>query len=531
MTPETSIYEFAKQGLEKFPDKTALWFYGRSISYRELFGRIDCAAEQLAGLGVGRNTVVTVRLSNCPQTIIAVYAIAKLGGICNMVHALLPAESLKSDMTFTESRILITGNHISDGDSIEFADKLLYVDISRDMGHLSRIGYKLLNGRRYPARAIPFEQDVQRTVREYPFPESLSDVCGVYMHSSGSTGEPKTVMLSHVALNNWVEITRVYFRGTDISKQICLSALPYFHALGFQMDMHRVISCGGTLVLMARWNARQAVKFIKRHRITVLAGVPAMCRSLMAQKDFSGDRIYQLRGCFIGGEKMDRSLKVAMDERLNAGDVPCVYEGYGLTETASACAVLEKDHYHIDASGYPQYGITCMVLTETGELLEEGEGEIVIGGNCLMMGYLKDPVATEQAFIYRKGQRLLRTGDYGRVDQNGLIYIKDRIKNTIVRNGNNIFPIEVESVIRSVEGVSDVCVIGLPDAERGTQLVCACIVSDGRKKEEEIKERIESECKRILPPVSIPTRYVFLEELPKNHVGKIDRKILEHMTL
>ena len=168
-----------------------------------------------------------------------------------------------------------------------------------------------------------------------------------------------------------------------------------------------------------------------------------------------------------------------------------------------------------------------MVLHEDGTLHAEGTGEFVICGNCLMMGYLKDPAGTENAGLVWKGQRYFRTGDWGRIDQDGLIYYIERIKNTIIRKGNNIFPMEIEAVVRTVEGVCDVCVIGLPDAASQTELVCACVVPDKGVNEAELRKNMESACKRVLPPISWPAKYVFLKELPKNHMAKIDRKMLK----
>jgi len=144
----------------------------------------------------------------------------------------------------------------------------------------------------------------------------------------------------------------------------------------------------------------------------------------------------------------------------------------------------------------------------------------------LMMGYLNDPSATAEAFVEWNGQRFLRTGDYGRIDEEGLIYFIERLKNTIVRKGNNIFPVEVENVIRRVNGVSEVCVIGLPDVGNDTQLVCACIVPKKGANEAKLRRNIETECKRALPPISRPSRYVFLPDLPKTPIGKIDRRTL-----
>lgn len=528
MNTQTGIYEYAKQGMSRWADRNAIFFYGRSLTYRQLFQEIDAAAERLAALGVGRGTVVTVHLPNCPQAIMAIYAIAKLGAVCNMVHALLPAEGLRKTMEFTESSILITGSHFPDCERLDFPRCILHVDLSAFMGRVYQIGYRLKNHNRCPGNSIPFEVK-QKTIIELPKQKNLKDECCLYMHSSGSTGMPKTVMLSHAALNHGVEMTRRYFSGVDLTKHVCLSVLPFFHALGFQMDLHRVLSCGGTLVMMSRWDGKKATQFIKKYKVTVMVGVPVMYRDLAERKAFSGPRVQQLRECFVGGERVGAELKHKLDQKLNSENTPCLLEGYGLTETASVCAVLGKGHYNIDACGYPMHGVTAMLRQEDGSLLETGEGELVFGAKSLMMGYLKDPEETKRVFIEWNGERLIRTGDYGRIDNEGLIYFHDRIKNTIVRKGNNIFPVEVESVIRMENGVKEVCVIGLTDETAGTEIVCACVVAQPNTEEKTLTAALKRRCEAYLPMVAVPSRVVFLQELPKNQMGKIDRRSLKQM--
>ena len=146
-----------------------------------------------------------------------------------------------------------------------------------------------------------------------------------------------------------------------------------------------------------------------------------------------------------------------------------------------------------------------------------------------MMGYLNDLEETRRVFIEWNGQKLIRTGDYGRIDSEGLIYFYDRIKNTIVRKGNNIFPFEVESVIHTVKGIKEVCVIGLPDETEGTDIVCACIVAQPDTEEKSLSAALKKRCEDCLPKVAVPSKVVFLQELPKNQMGKIDRQSLKQM--
>lgn len=528
MTTETSIYDYAQKGLEKDPDKTALWFYGRALSYRELFSGVDDVAEQLSSLGIGPGSVVTIHLPNCPQTVMAIYAVAKLGGISNMVHALLPTEGLRKNMAFTESKMLITGNHVRLQET-DFADIVLNVNIARYMGLTWKLGYSLKAGISKPKGSVEFGAMQKNKKTGETDQTKFAKTCAVYMHSSGSTGDPKTVMLSHTALNNWVEKTKHYFQHEEVDKQVFLSVLPYFHASGFQMDMHRVLNCGGTLVLMSRWDVKTAIRLIKKHSVTALSGVPAICRSLLEQEAFSGPRIKQLRNCYIGGEKMDALLKQKMEAHMGIEDGPHVFEGYGLTETSSAIAVVEREHYHIEASGYPQRGVICMVRQEDGTLSEQGHGEFVIGADCLMMGYLKDPKATEQTFIEWNGQKMLRTGDYGYIDETGLLFFEERIKNVIVKKGNNIFPHEIETIIRGISGIADVCVFGISDNDN--QKICAVVVPSTDVPKSQFESRIIEECERQLPRISVPEKIIFTEHLPKTQTGKIDIQLLRKKIL
>ena len=519
-TTETGIYEYAKQGLALSPDKTAIWFYGKSITYRELFEKIDNVADHLYALGVREGTVVTIHLPNCPQAVMAIYAVAKLGGICNMVHALIPAKGLKEDMEFAESRFLITYQ----ANCAEIAEECLLVDVSYHMGVVFRTGYRLKNSRS-KTDCLKFETTETSCSRKAVIPpsESLSGKCIFYLHSSGTTDSPKTVMHCHRAINNKVSQIQVYLRNSPTVGETLLEIFPLFHSAGLVMDLHHYISGGGTLVMMAKWDVRLAVRFIKKYDVTMLIAVPRIYQDLLRESSFQNTKIHH---AFVAGDYTDAELKRAFNARVNRDS--CLYEGYGMTETVTACFCCGLEHDNLEASGYPLQFCRAALLLPDGTIKNVGKGELLISSNSLMMGYLNDKEATDAAFIEFDGEKWFRSGDMGAIDEEGYVYYIERIKNTIIHNGYNVYPAEVEKVIRSVHGVKDVCVVGVWNKDKNTQQICAYVIAD-KNSNMVTEEEIMTACRQTLPRYAFPHWIRFIDSFPRNRMAKVDRKALEQL--
>ena len=522
MKPETSIYEFAKQGLALSANKTAIWFYSKSITYKELFRKIDNVADNLYALGVRQGTVVTIHLPNCPQAVMAVYAVAKLGGICSMVHALTPPEGLRENMGFTKSDFLIT-HRLDCGCGIK---NVVYVDISHHMGLAARVGCRIKNKGRAHQNVLKFERMEDRCLQKVPTLEQvkLATECVVYLHSSGSTGKPKTILLSHSALNHCVANTADFFEKGDMKEQVSLGVLPLFHGFGLAMDVHRNISFGSQLVLLPRWNAKTAVKLIKRHKVTLMVGVPTMYYALLNEPEFNGRRIIQLSKCYVGGDNVKPELIQAFDQRV--GQKRCMFTGFGLTEATTTNCVNTYLHDKKHSCGYPVRNTLIAVEDEAGVPSRFGEGELVISSKTLMMGYLDDQEETERVLFQAEGRTWVRTGDHVIIDEDGFLFFKSRLKNIIIHNGYNIYPEQIEEVIRKVYGVEQVCVIGVVDERLQTQNIRAVVVLTPDVLPETMEVSIREECLRMLPRYAVPQQILFVQNLPQNAMGKIDRKAL-----
>lgn len=509
MTTETSIYEYARRGLEISKGKTAIWFCGKDISFLELFSRIDNMAELLSEFGVHQGSVVTIHLPNSPQTVISFYAVAKLGGICNMVHAQTPVHGVRDLMTFSDSSFLIT--YVPECTKI--SNKTILVDVFCS-GEFQSLHWPPLSLDR------PIEETCCNNAN-FPLQDSLAQRCAVYLHSSGSTGSPKTIMLSHSALNNCAENTSDMFEDNDMADHVALGVLPLFHGFGLVMDVHRNISFGSKLVQMLRWNTKEAIQLIKEHQVTALVGVPAMYHALLGDPDFSGKGIAQLLRCCIGGDNVTQELVEQFDARIGAKRRTLV--GYGLTEATTTNLVNSSLHYKLGSCGYPMRNTLIAIIDDTGNITDFGTGELIISSKTLMMGYLKDPEGTKQAFIFRDGKKWVRTGDRVKIDADGFVFFFDRLKNVINHKGYNIYPAQVEASIKCTPGVQDVCVLGVLNESLHTQDIRALVILEPGKDPACMESLIKQVCQKTLPLYSIPKEIRFVSAFPQNKAGKRDR--------
>ncbi|MBQ6999508.1 MAG: acyl--CoA ligase [Oscillospiraceae bacterium] len=522
MTEETSIYEYARQGLSLSGNGPALWFYGKQVSYESLFEKIDRVAGNLYDRGVRQGTVVTIHLPNCPQAVMAIYAVAKLGGICNMVHPLTPVAALRENLCFTESQWLIT----SAPDCLGSAEQEFFVDLSCYMGLPVRTLWRLKHKPQTHSAAVPFGLLERRaaSLGEYPEGSLLAEMPAVYLHSSGTTGKPKTILLSHSALNHCAANTADFFENGDMQKQVSLGVLPLFHGFGLAMDVHRNLCFGSQLVQLPKWNARQAVKLIKKYKITLMVGVPAMFYGLLNEPEFRGKGISQLAKCYVGGDTVKPELVKAFDDRIGGGHH--MFQGFGLTEATTTNCVNTYRHYKVGSAGYPVRNTVIAVRNADGSLSPAGEGELVISSKSLMMGYLRDPQATKDTLFYAQGRLWTRTGDQALIDEEGFLHFQRRIKNIIIRNGYNIYPEQLEAVIRTVPGVLDVCAVGVEEEALHTQKIRAVVIPSAEAETADLEQHIREICLERLPRYAVPGEIVFMSAFPQNAMGKIDRKEL-----
>ncbi|MCR5665055.1 MAG: acyl--CoA ligase [Oscillospiraceae bacterium] len=496
MTTETSIYEYAKAGAMIDPQKIAIWFYGQPITYSELFEKIDNLADHLYALGVREGTVVTIHLPNCPQAVMAIYAVAKLGGICSMVHPQIPSASLMDSIAITNSKVLFT--YLLDS----YALKGITI-------HVNPVAYMTME-------EDGFSELLREEVNKAIFPDqsSLANSCAVFFSSSGTTGRPKTVMHCHAALNREVKKIKEFYEIDDLRNEVLIGIFPLFHCAGFAANMHLTLSSGAELVPMIKWDIDQAVSLITARKVTYVSGVPKIFETLLQKVDFCQ---IHFRVCVVAGEGVPQELKRAYVRTAGV----TLLEGYGMTENVSAgCSETRFDSEPIGMIPFP--GCRFAVLTNDRQILAEGEGELLLLSDTMMLGYLNE---SKTPFLCdNDGNKWFCSGDYGRIEQSGRVRFIRRIKNVIVRNGYNIYPEEIEDITREVEGVDDVCVIGTEEKQ-----IVAFVVMSKDDESSLAEKKIRQSWAERLPRYATPQIIRFITSIPRNAVEKIDRKTLEAM--
>jgi long-chain acyl-CoA synthetase len=537
--PDKTMYEMVRDAARRFPEAIAWDFMGRRSTYTRLLADIDRAADALAARGLKAGETVTVCLPNCPQAVIAFYALNKLGVKAAMIHPLSAPTEIDFYLTETASVWAIT----LDAFYHNFAPVLgrskvktvLLARIGDFLPPVTRLGFFLTSGRKIrkpPADPrILWWQDFLAAPR--PVPEAAADLraddCAVILFSGGTSGAPKGIMLSSRNFNALGLQTAT--QGPMEPGDTILSILPMFHGFGLGVCIHTFLIGGGRCVLVPRFTSASVAKLIKRERPQYMAGVPTLYEALVRDKTLATADLSCLKRAYAGGDKLPRSVKERFETlvRERGGTSPLL-EGYGLTESVTACIVTPKNHFREGSVGIPYPDMLAkIVLPGTREEAAAGaDGELCVAGPTLMLGYLNSPEATAAALQkHADGRVWLHTGDICSMDADGFVYFKLRLKRIIKVSGVSVSPVQVEEALEMHPEVALSCVIGVPDPYKIQKVKAFVVLKDaalaGAGKAAELIEH----CRGHLITWSIPAEIEFRESLPLTRVGKVAYSELE----
>lgn len=515
MTLYESFYKCAKEN----PQKTAIVFYGKKIKFRSLLQYVNKAANGLSRF-VKKDDVVTLCVPNSPSAAIAFYAVNKLGAVANLVHPLIKKDALRTCMQKVKSKVLITYDSYegkNDFDCVTFVSASDFF-----MPFFAALYYKRAFGKKIGAfdKSKKFE-----SLLSYPALEATESpsYASVFLPSGGTTGEPKVIMHGGDAFNGLCDYADFFLSEPLKNYEAMYSVLPIFHGFGLCMNMHMCMTKGITNVMTLKFNPKSMAKDIKKYKIGILTGVPAMFNKLLACKEFLRADLSSVKDCFVGGDSASNELVDRFNRQLKAGGSTAkLHVGYGLTETVTVCAVTTAKYDKNGSAGYP-LPCTEMAITDGEKILPKGEiGELVLRTPLLMLGYY----GTDQKPIRVIGDKeWLFTGDMCYIDDDGYLFFKQRIKNMLKVSGVPVFPSEIENVVTKIKGVKNAAAIGVPDEQKG-EAVKLFVEKSDEISESELKETILSECKAKLITYAVPKQIEFCV-LPLNAIGKVDRKLLK----
>ncbi|MBD3205455.1 AMP-binding protein [Candidatus Bathyarchaeota archaeon] len=529
--PEMPLYEFWANSTRKFPDRDALIYLGARYSYSELWEQIQSLARHLKSLGIEKGDRVGLILPNCPQFIIAYYSVILVGATVVAVNPLMTVGEIERQVNSTECKILIILDRLLDRLPEKYPELIVARGAYFAPPLLRLLGFLRHRKKDIPKGAILFEDLTRGPKLAEPAGIDPKDDVAMIMFTSGTTGQPKGVMLSHYALMANALQSYYWLRGWGYSSKpqsdgypIILCAMPFFHSYGLVV-LNEAVSFGCTMVLVPKPTAVSILEAIQKYKITHAPLIPRMIKEMLLHPDIEDYDLSSLTTASSGGAPIQEEDMKKLEELANVR----LYQGYGLTEagpSVSASTVLGAPNYLSVGLPYPDTEVKIMDL-QIGEVeMPPGEiGEVVVKGPQLMKGYWKDPDTTTE--LIKDGW--LHTGDTGYLDENGHLYIVGRNSEGILARGHRVWPTEVEEVLNSHPKVEKSVAFGVPDPLRcSTDIRAGVKLVEGIEPSPNVEEELLSFCYDELEEYQVPAKISFWEDIPTTPMGKIDRaQILE----
>ena len=540
-----TMYDAVAATAEKYPTNTAFYFMGTATTYRQMIININKCARSLRTIGVRENDRVTIALPNCPQAIYMFYAVNLVGAVANMIHPLSAEKEIENYLNMSNSTTVVTLDQFyGKFEAVRPNTNVVNVILARIRDELSqplKTGYMLTEGRKIEkipdnAPVIQWEQFIRlgnscfwnyRTQR-------ASDDLAVILYSGGTTGTTKGIMLSNTnfnALGTQVIAANPMFRPGDKM----LSAMPMFHGFGLGVCIHTMLSQGGTCILVPRFTAKSYAKLITKYGCNFIAGVPTLYEALVRLDVMEKANLSSLKGVFSGGDSLSVELKKKFDKFLYDHHASIqIREGYGTTECVTASCLTPPTMHKEGSIGVP-FPDTYYKIVKPGtdeELPYGEEGEILLAGPTVMMGYMDMPEETAATLrTHDDGLTWVYTGDLGSMDDEGFIYFKGRAKRMIITSGYNVYPAQMENIFDANELVHMSCVIGVPDPYKMQKVKVFVMLAPGVPATEETREELFAYARKNVAKYAMPYDIEFRTELPKTLVGKVAYRILEEEEL
>ena len=542
---EGSMFDKVKEIADQYPNYIAFDFMSKPTTYKKMVEEIENCAKALKTIGVREGDRVTIALPNCPQAIYMFYAVNLIGGICNMIHPLSAEKEIEFYLNASKSVTAITLDQFyhkfENVRQNTGVTNIIIASVKDELSRPIRAGYMLTEGRKI--KKIPKDAPVilwKDFIRmsKYCFynykVERRSNDPAVILYSGGTTGTTKGIVLSNKnfnALGQQVIATNPMFRPGDKM----LAAMPVFHGFGLGVCIHTMLSQGGRCILVPRFTAKSYAKLIVKYRCNFMAGVPTLYEALLRLPTMEGADLSCLKGVFSGGDSLSVELKKKLDKFLYDHHAPVqVREGYGTTETVTACCLTPPTMFKEGSIGIP-FPDTYIKIVEpdTDKELPYGEeGEILLAGPTVMQEYMDNPEESAATLRHHAdGLTWVYTGDLGMMDSEGFVYFKGRAKRIIVSSGYNVYPGQIENILDAHEKVQMSCVIGVPDPYKMQKVKAFVKLAADVPATEETRQELLAYCRKQIAKYAMPYDIEFREDLPKTLVGKVAYRVLEQEEL
>lgn len=531
-TQDKTIYEYFEEASYKYDSYYALEYFGKKITYKDLRNQINKCAANLKKLEIHTNDVVTICSANIPEAVILFYAVNKIGAIANMIHPLSAEEEIKNYLIKNHTKLLACIDVC-----LEKVDNIIGETSVKDVIVLSpanfmpfylKIAYKLTNksklSKKYLSwgKFLKFDEEIETNKRGKSSPALI-------LHSGGTTGDPKGIVLSNESLNTLTEQSKAIFKSVDPGDSV-LTILPLFHGFGLGVCTNTPLCFGAKVILVPTFNSRKFDKLIDKTKPNLILGVPTLFEALIKCNNVKNFDLSYVKYIISGGDSLSPTLNKRINKYLkehNCKEV--ISQGYGMTEALAAVALATDKTNKKGSIGIPFPGNYFKIVDPNThkELGPNEDGEICISGKTVMMGYLDNEIATNEILqIHSDGYLWLHTGDIGYMDENGIFYYRQRLKRMIISSGYNVYPSYIENIIEQHPAVLSCTVIGISHSYK-IEVPKAFIVLKNNYYPN-AKSSIKHFCEKHLSKHSVPYEFEFRKSLPKTLIGKVDyRKLMQ----
>lgn len=539
--PALSAFEYVCQRSKNHLNDTALEYYGRKFTYADLIVNVKKTAAALRGAGVKKGDIVTVVSIMTPEIIALFYAADMIGATLNLVDPRYSVEGIREYIEEVDSHLLVCLNVVYErcrqAAKRTNVEKVIVLSPADSLPPVMAVGYKLTtpDKNKYASNVIRWKQFIkggegQSTAAE---PYDPDHAC-VVVHTGGTTGSPKGVMLTDDCFNGialqFQAYPKLFHRGQKL-----MNVMPPFIAYGFACGIHLPLVLGFTVIIIPNLDPAKLGSLVLKHKPEHMFGVPTHYQQLAADPKLRDKDLSFIINYAAGGDSLSRGAEQTVNDFLAAhGARYPIAKGYGMTEVSSAATVAAGLDNKPGSVGIPMVN-TVVAAFEPGtdqELPIGQRGELCISGPCLMKGYYNKP--EETAILLRRhpdGRVWAHTGDMGYLDEDGFVYLDSRIKRIIIRHdGFKVFPSMIENVVSRHPAVHQCSVVGCADKDHvqgRLPFVYIVLKADTTAKKKQVIRELERMCAEELPEYVQPVAYKFISSMPMTPVGKVDYRQLE----
>jgi fatty-acyl-CoA synthase len=535
--PRTSLWFNLEVAARRHPDKDAYRFFGRALSYAELHAQAEALAGWLHAQGVRAGDRVLLFMQNCPQFVVALYGALRANAVVVPVNPMNRADEFGHYITDAQARLAICAADLAgivatadagvpEGERLaqvlvtRYADALPDGEIDAAEAPNEATLQWLRADPALPSRATRWG-DALRAALPVPPHTAGPDDLALLPYTSGTTGMPKGCMHTHATLMANAVSGQWSHSGPEA---VALGVVPMFHITGMLTSVLGSVYAGSTVVLLPRWDRELAGRLIARHAVSHWTCIPTMIIDLFGSPNYRSFDLSGLRHIGGGGAAMPQAVAQRLKDEFGL----TFAEGYGLTETAAPSHHNPPERAKLQCLGMPFFGVDSRVVDPvTLEEMPVGEvGEIVTHGPMVFKGYWRHPEATAAAFVEIDGKRFFRTGDLGRMDDEGYFFLTDRLKRMINASGFKVWPAEVEMLLYKHPAVHEACIVAARDAYRG-ETVKAVVVLRTEAKGRTTEQDIVDWAREHMAAYKVPRIVQFVDALPKSGSGKVMWRLLQ----